>query len=232
MRPSYCLLLLASALGAPFAHAADDGKNPPAGYRDALMNAMKAFTMRDFDKARELVQKADATYHTTPMSLNILGAIAIEGKQFDEGRALCEKALKIDPKFFPAQFNLAEIPFIQKQYAEARAVLEKLLKDDPKNDLLKFRIYLTYLLEKNDEAARAKLDAIPLINDTPISFYANAAWDFAHGNPDKGREWISSALRSFPPVKQVNFIEVFYDLGWLDRAAAVAAAADKAKAQK
>ncbi len=195
----------------------DPLKNVPAGYRDAMIEAMKVFTSREFDKAREIVEKADAGYKPTSMSMNILGAISIEQRKFDEGREWCKKALAIDPKFFPSRFNLAEIPFIEGKYAEARTVLEDLLKDEPTNDLLKFRIYLTYLVEKNDREARARLDAIPLINDTPISFYSNAAWEYAHGNPEKGKDWIASALKSFPAVKQINFIEVFYDLGWLKR---------------
>lgn len=201
------------------AAAEDPLKDAPAGYRDALISAMKAFTMRDFDTARQTIEKADAGHKATPMSLNILGAIAIEQKRFDEGREWCNKALAIDPKFFPSRFNLAEIPFIQGRYSEARATFETLQKDEPNNDLLKFRIFLTYLVEKNEREARAHLDAIPLINETPISFYANAAWEYAHGNADKGREWIASALRSFPAVKQINFIEVFYDLGWIKREA-------------
>lgn len=228
MRYLPAVLLAAIFAAAPLRAAEDPLKSAPAGYRDALIAAMKAFTTREFDKARGIIEKADAGYKATPMSLNILGAIAIEAKRFDEGRDWCNKALAIDPKFFPARFNLAEIPFIQGDYAGARAVLEKLQADDPNNDLLKFRIFLTYLVEKNDREARARLDAIPLINDTPISFYANAAWEFAHGNNEKGKEWIASALRSFPAVRQINFIEVFYDLGWLPREGAEAKSATPA----
>ena len=217
MRSTLLTAAAIALLGLVPARAEDPLKSAPKSYRDGLMEAMKAFTLRDFAKAKAEVEKADAAYKPTTLSLNILGALAIEEKRFDEGRALCEKALKIDPKFFPARFNLAEIPFVQRKYTEAREILEKLAKEEPKNDLLTFRIFLTYLLEGNDREARARLEAIPLVNDTPISFYANAAWEFAHKNQDKGREWIASALRSFPPVKQVNFVEVFYDLGWLSR---------------
>jgi len=214
-------LLLAAVVTASGVLAAEDPmKAAPQAYWQALIDAMRAFTERNLTNAKDLVEKADAGYKATPLSLNLLGAIAIENKQFDAGRAYCEKALKLDPKFFPSRFNLAEIPFVQGNYSEARTVLEGLYKEDPKNDLLRFRIFLTYLLEKNDREARARLDDIPLINDTPISFYSNAAWEFAHGNGDKGREWVASALRSFPPVRQINFVEVFYDLGWLERAPA------------
>jgi tetratricopeptide (TPR) repeat protein len=217
MRP-FAYAVLALILAQPAAQAAEDPlKNAPPTYRDAMIAAMRAFTNRDFAMARELVQKADSTYQRTPVSLNVLGAILIEEKKFDEGRENCLQALRMDPKYFPARFNLAEIPFVQGKYGEARALFERLQKDEPDDDLLRFRIFLTLLLEKNDSEARLILDEIPLINNSPISFYANAAWDFAHGKEDSARNWIASGLRTFPPIKHVNFIEVFYDLGWLKR---------------
>lgn len=222
MRPIPATFIVLALTAGPSFAADDPLKNAPTEYRQAMIDAMRAFTTRDFETARRVVEKADANHQPTTMSLNILGAIAIEARRFDEGRQYCEKALAIDPKFFPARFNLAEIPFIQGRYAEARAIFEALQKEDAKNDLLSFRIFLTYLLEKNEPEARARLEAIPLVNDTPINFYANAAWEFSHDQPEKGREWVASAIRSFPAVKQINFIEVFYDLGWLQRAPAAA----------
>jgi tetratricopeptide (TPR) repeat protein len=200
------------------AESSDPLKDAPPAYRDALVGAMRSFTLREFEKAREQVLKADSSWQQTPVSLNILGAIEIEQRNFEEGRKLCLAALNKDPRFFPARFNIAEIPFVQGKYAEARATFLKLQEDEPDDDLLKFRIFLTYLLEKNEVEARRQLDNIPLINDSPISFYANAAWEFAHGEEKKGKDWIASGARTFPPIRHINFIEVFYDLGWLQRA--------------
>jgi tetratricopeptide (TPR) repeat protein len=217
MRPVPSLLAVLF-LSLPLARGAEDPlKDAPPAYREAMFAAMRAFTARDFEGARAQVQKANATYEQTPVSLNILGAIAIEERRFEEGRQFCLQALNKDPKFFPARFNLAEIPFVQGKYAEARAMFERLQQDEPKDDLLKFRIFLTILLEKNEALAREHLDQIPIINDTPISFYANAAWDFAHGDEAGAKKWISSGQRTFPPIRHVNFVEVFYDLGWLKR---------------
>jgi tetratricopeptide (TPR) repeat protein len=215
------LLLIASVVGSlPLFAAQDPLAGSPPSYREAMIGAMRSFTSRDFATARAMVEKADTSFQQTPVSLNILGAISIEERKFDEGRDFCLKALKIDPKFFPARFNLAEIPFVQAKYSEARAMFEQLQEDEPKDDLLKFRIFLTHLLDKNEAEAKEHLDAIPLINETPISFYANAAWHFAYGNEKDARDWIASGLRTFPPARHINFIEVFYDLGWLKRGAA------------
>jgi tetratricopeptide (TPR) repeat protein len=218
MRPVALVLTLLVPLVVRAAESSDPLKDAPPAYRDALIAAMRSFTARDFMKAKEQVQKADSGWQQTPVSLNILGAIEIEQKNFEEGRKLCIEALKKDPRFFPARFNLAEIPFVQAKYTEARTLFLKLQEDEPDDDLLKFRIFLTFLLEKNDAEAKQHLDHIPLINDSPISFYANAAWEFAHGDEKKAKDWIASGVRTFPPIKHINFIEVFYDLGWLERA--------------
>jgi tetratricopeptide (TPR) repeat protein len=228
-------LALALAIFVPLigraAESSDPLKDAPPAYRDALIAAMRSFTSRDFAKAREQVQKADSSWQQTPVSLNILGAIEIEQRNFDEGRKLCLAALNKDPRFFPARFNLAEIPFVQGKYTEARTIFLKLQEDEPNDDLLKFRIFLTFLLEKNDAEARQHLDQIPLINDSPISFYANAAWEFAHGEEKRAKDWIASGARTFPAIKHINFIEVFYDIGWLQRAPAQASAGDGAKTE-
>src|SRR5688572_25126984 len=138
-------LLAALCTAAATLHAAkqtDPLKDAPPSYRDAMMAAMRSFTSRDFDKAREQVNKADSTWKQTPVSLNILGAILIEERKFEDGRKQCLDALKLDPTFFPARFNLAEIPFVQGKYAEARAMFERLQEDEPTDDLLRFRIFL------------------------------------------------------------------------------------------
>ena len=109
------LLLLIFSAAAPAAE--DPLKNVPPAFRDAMLVAMRAFTARDFEAARAAVQKAESSFQRTPVSLNILGAIAIEEGKFDEGRKLCLEALQLDPAFYPARFNLAEIPFVQGKYA-------------------------------------------------------------------------------------------------------------------
>lgn len=191
-------------------------------YQTAVLEAVRSYSKRDFKTSISLIDRAEKIYAPTAMTVNIRAAIAIEEKRFAEGRELCLKALNIDPKFFPALFNLAEIPFMQGKYGEARLAYEKLQEDQPKDDLIKFRMFLTYLLEKNEEKASAALEKIPLLNDTPIYFYAHAAWEFAHGNKKGGMENVESADTVFPPVKTRNFVGVFYDLGWLERPTAPA----------
>ena len=192
-------------------------KDLPPDYIKTVQSAMRTFAARDFKTAIALVDKAEQMYQPTAMTVNVRAAVAIEDKKFDEGKEFCLKALQLDPKFFPALFNLAEIPFMQGKYAEARLAYEKLLDDESSVDLIKFRLYLTYLLEKNDEVAKQLLDKIPLLNDTPVYFYSYAAWEFAHGDEKKAQSYLNSAETVFPKSRRGNFLVVFYDIGWLKR---------------
>lgn len=196
---------------------ADAIQNYPPAYANLLRDAVRSFSERDFATAVALIDKADAIHPPTPMSLNVRGAVAIEQRRFDEGRTLCVDAMKLDPHFFPARFNLGEIPFVQGKYAEARSIFQKLQDENPKDELLQFRIYLTYLLEKNEAAAKDGLEHVPFLSNTPIYYYSNAAWEFAHGNSKGGKEWVDRGNWVFPPFRTRNFADVFFDLGWLQR---------------
>ena len=209
---------LSAAAVIPFSHA-QTPKDMPPEYVKTVQSAMRTFATRDFKTTLALVDKAEALYQPTAITVNIRAAIAIEEKKFDEGREYCLKALQLDPKFFPALYNLAEIPFMQGKYAEARLAYEKLQDDESSVDLIKFRLYLTYLLEKNDEMAKQLLEKIPLLNDTPVYFYGYAAWEFAHGDEKKAQSYLNSAETVFPKAKRGSFLDVFYDIGWLKRQA-------------
>lgn len=189
---------------------------PPA-YLEMIRAAMHSFKAHDFDDAIKQVDRADLLFQVTPVALNIRGAIAIEQKKYDEGRDLCLRALKADPNFYPARFNLCEIPFVQGKYREARALFRSLIESYPKDDLIKFRIYLTFLLEKDDDAAQQQRDHTPFIGDSPVYYYIQAAWEFAHDNPAAAKTWLEKGNYVFPPGKHYNYIDVFYDLGWVKR---------------
>jgi len=219
LRALAVLICVAAVFPASAQEAEETGKaaNYPPIYLNLIRDAMRAFAARDFDTAIAQVSKADGTFQVTPVALNVRGAIAIEQRKYDEGRELCEKALKLDSTFFPAQFNLCEIPFVQGKYPEARAAFDKLLTAYPKNDLVKFRIFLTHLLEKNDAVAAQELEKVPILGNTPVYYYANASWAFAHGKPEEAKSWLSRGYDVFPPARHMNFIDVFYDLGWVPR---------------
>ncbi len=204
------------------------GPNLTVEFRTSLQKAIAAFNERNFPAALAQCEALDKLQPQTAVVLNMRGAIALEERRFADGEKFCRKAVEIDPKFFPARFNLAEIPFLQKQFVAARTIYEELLAEDPKNELLQYRIFLTYLLEGNEAGAEEALKKVHFPGDTAAYYYAHAAWEFQHGHQAEGEKWINSGDWVFSKAKNIYFVDVFYDLGWLKRPNAAPSAEWKA----
>jgi tetratricopeptide (TPR) repeat protein len=193
----------------------------PSRYQFLLMEAMRRFQLRDFKGATDYIERADEVLPPTAWSLNVRGAIAIEQHDFERGFRLCSDALKLDPGFFPAKFNICEIPFLQGKYAEARGLWMKIYNTvkagDSISELLTYRIYLTYLLENDFDRAKDWLEKLPFPSQTPAYQYAHAAWSRQKGDLAKWDDWIRSAAYIWPETKRGEFADVLIQLGWIKR---------------
>jgi tetratricopeptide (TPR) repeat protein len=216
MAPRYfaCVLTLLLVLTAAPSRAQSLQDSPPE-YLAALREAVRSFSARDFSATLKAIDAAEAILPPNPITLNTRGAVLIEQKKFAEGEEFCRKALALDPTFYPARFNLCEVPLVQKRFPEARKMFQKLFDENPKDELSQFRILLTWLLEKNDPEARRVLDAIPFPGNTPAYYYGNAAWEFAHGNSAEGDKWVMRGNWVFRPEITNNFSQPFVEIGWL-----------------
>ena len=221
MKPHRFLLLILAAL-LPFSAVAakpQETDNYPIEYRNALAEMVKAFNVRDFPATLEAIDKAEKILPPNPHTMNTRAAVFIEKREFEAGRKLCEDVLKIEPKYYPARFNLGEIPMMEGKYPESRLVFQKLLSENPRDELVQFRVFLTYLLEKNDSAAREILGKFKFPSDTPAFYYANAAWEYSRGNEAEAKAWIERGTWVFGEDKSVNFSESLIQIGWMQRPA-------------
>lgn len=193
----------------------------PRRYQFLITEAMNRFRIRDFKGAVEYVDRADEVLPPTAWSLNVRGAVAIELREFERGAKFCSDALLLEPGFFPARFNLCEIPFLQGQYAEARTLWLKLSSDmkkgDPFQELLTYRIFLTWLLEKDFERAKECMEKLPFPSQTPAYQYAHAAWARQNGDIAKWDEWVRSAAFIWPESRRSEFVDVLIQLGWMQQ---------------
>jgi tetratricopeptide (TPR) repeat protein len=183
--------------------------------------AQQAVQQHDFAAARKFIDEADAAEPNQARIVNLRGEILMEQKEFGQAEAEFKKALKADPKYREAQYNLAQIPFKQKEYAKARDRFEALFSRTPggeKNQaaqLIRFKIYMTLLLEDKESRAQRMMEQFQFTGDTPALYYAQAAWEFKHNNPTKAMDWIASAKKIYSPALNAVFVDAFYDLGWL-----------------
>jgi hypothetical protein len=80
---------------------------------------------------------------------------------------------------------------------------------------MKFKIYMTLLLEGKESRAQAMMEQFQFTGDTPALYYAKAAWEFKHTNPEKAADWTASATKIYSPALNSVFADAFYDVGWM-----------------
>ncbi|MDE1169660.1 MAG: tetratricopeptide repeat protein [Verrucomicrobium sp.] len=200
-----------------FAQTAAPTDTPSPEFQKKMQAVFDAFSNGRYAESLLRLQEAEKLRPNDPQVINLHGSILVKQEQWAAADEQFDKALKIDPKFFPARFNKAEVLYLQKKYPESRAGFQSILADDPKNELILYKVYLTYLLEKNLDEAKARLDKFDFGGNTPAYYYANAAWLFNQGKGPQAEDYIRSALSIFPTQSNNLFAEPLIEAGWLQK---------------
>src|SRR5438874_9638530 len=135
--------------------AADNVAPTKAELEEMYNAAYKAFDSKKFSEALEQLDAIDARQPDLAASKNLRGVILMRQGNYDQAESALQEASRIDPKFWNARFNLAEIPFLRKDWAEARKRFEQLLSSGESDlakeasQLIQYKILLTYLMEVN-----------------------------------------------------------------------------------
>ena len=138
-------------------------------------------------------------------------------------RKHCARLLSIEPKFWNASFNLAEIPFLKKDWSESRNRFEALLAGEHNglqpetNQLIQYKILLTFILQGKENMVDWILSKFELAKDSPALYYSNAAIAFQHANQKEAEKWMDAADKQFPAPLNKLYAESFYEVGWLQR---------------
>ncbi len=85
---------------------------------------------------------------------NILGLVAIVDEDFTEASKQFSDALKIDPKYLPALFNMGIVHFLQKDFSASILDFSNVLIEDPENAtaaylIIRTKVVLAVLLKKS-----------------------------------------------------------------------------------
>ena len=185
--------------------------------------AFRAFDSNKFAEALKQLDAIDARQPDLAASKNLRGVILMRQGNYDQAEAALQDAARIDPKFWNARFNMAQIPFLKKDWTEARKRFEQLLSSGESDlakeasQLIQYKILLTYLLEGKDnmvDSIQAKLELSP---DTPAVDYVKAAVALQQKNQKEAKDWISAAEKNFPPQQNKLFAESLYEVGWLEK---------------
>ena len=95
-----------------------------------ILNQLKK---KEFDAALKSIVALEKKQPTSPLPWNYRGAAYLGKQDVTRARDSFHQALKIDPTFFPAAANLAQLDLKDKQPAAARQRFEGVLKADPKH---------------------------------------------------------------------------------------------------
>lgn len=216
----FCFLVFAIALSVNAQNSATAGfakstiKAGPV-YMDLIRDAIEAFQKKDFAVAAAKLDEADKIQPGLFDSIRIRASIFAEKRDFPRAQELYEKALELQPNSVWPHFNLAEILLMQKKFTEAQDAFEKLMVPDQFKEEVDFKIIICYLGEVNDAKAKELIGKMKFPSDTGSFYFANAAWEFAHGNKAKGNEWIHSADSIFSPARNYMYYDTLADMGWV-----------------
>src|SRR5437870_3134070 len=192
--------------------------------------AFRAFDSNKFPEALKQLDAIDARQPDLAASKNLRGVILMRQGKYDQAEAALQDASRIDPKFWNARFNMAEIPFLKKDWAEARNRFEQLLSSGESDlaseasQLIQYKILLTYLLEGKENMVDSMLAKLELSRDTPAVDYVKAAVALQQKNQKEAKDWMSAAEKNFSPQLNKLFVESLYEVGWLERPAGEARA--------
>ncbi|MEP7248198.1 MAG: tetratricopeptide repeat protein [Spartobacteria bacterium] len=185
--------------------------------------AFQAFDAAKYDEALQALDAIDKRQPDLAESLNLRGVVYMRQEKYDKAEAALRKALALEPKFWNASFNLAEIPFLQKNWVEARNRFEALVAGENNelqpetNQLIQYKILLTFVLQGKKEMVDWILNKFELTKDSPALYYSNAAIALQQGNEAEAADWRSSAEKKFSAPLNKLYAESFYEVGWLKK---------------
>ncbi len=210
MKTRILISSLAALVCLPLAGFGQAGSNPvQVLVNDALVNLEN----KKFDEALAKLQEAEKLDPKSVFILNLIGAAYTKKNDYATAKAHYDKALELDYTFFPAQFNVGELFFLQKQYLQALEHFTKMLKNDPGNELLQFKVVLSLIMTNQVEDAQKLAARMKFPGDGPGWYFAQAALKIKQDDKRKAAGFVSSARMIFPN-KISLYQETFEDLGW------------------
>lgn len=192
------------------------------------LEAMYAAAAQDLNAGhyREALQKLDALDARQPdmaAAQNLRGVAWMRLTEYRKAETALRKAREIDPDFWEARYNLAEVPFLTQDWTEARRRFTALAAEPndhlpgATNDLIQFKILLTFLLEGKEKMAGPVLAKIKASPEGPAFYYAQAALALRHRDRQDAKAWMARAAKEFSPQTNRLFAESFYEVGWLPK---------------
>ena len=202
----FCLLLTLAAA------------RPASPYVGNLLEAAQSdYQNGHFDAALAKLDQHDKAKGKSGEALDLRGAIALEQGNFDAARKAFTVAHQVEPALFAPRLHLADLFLREKKYGEAETIYQQLAGETNvliSNERSRYGLLIVALARHDETAAQAAFARIKFPTESPAYYFAQAAWEFAHGNNRSAQKWIATAHEIFAPPLLAWFVRPLYDLGW------------------
>lgn len=180
-----------------------------------LALAQEKFRARDYAGALAELQRAEKAGAMGPDEWNLLGSIQLRQRQFAPARESFRRAVRGDPGFWAARFNLGEADFREGNFAAARTSFEELLAastSDAERDLASYKIALTFIKERRLPEAQQAIEALkPAESGSYI--YAQAALAYEKRDGPAAARWLARAPSGSRSAQAKVYADSFEAMG-------------------
>ena len=108
-------------------------KLDPKSSQAGILLVMTYLRLNEFDKALAVTKTLEKEHPDNPLIQNLKGGVYLNKKDASSARASFERALSLQPTYFPAVMNLAQLDLQEKKPDAAKKRFETILEKDKKN---------------------------------------------------------------------------------------------------
>lgn len=108
-------------------------KLDPKSSQTGILLIMTHLRLKEFDKALAAAKTLEKENPDNPLVQNLKGGIYMGKNDAANARASFEKALSLQPTYYPAAVNLAQLDLLEKKPDDAKKRFEAILEKDKKN---------------------------------------------------------------------------------------------------
>lgn len=194
------------------------GRAEPTRLEAAVEQANRALNEGKIKEAEKQTEAVLKLYPDKPEAWNLRGAILIKQQRLDEAAEKFTKALQLDPKFYAAQYNLAQVYLLENKFDDAQARFQELQTVDPNSELLQFKVILCNVLKGQEDKSSTLIDVMKFPGQTPAYYYARAAVALKKGLQESAHVYLANARKYYSDAQCAFFDQELKQVGLLTTA--------------
>ncbi len=149
----------------------------------------------NLDAALAVYRQIEADFSGNPQPAYLMGTLLMQQNKPVAARQAFEKALKINPKFYPAFEQLVNVDLMEKRVADAKGRVKAHQIDEPNSAALQLLMAKIHLFAgETKEAETALLKVIELKPESPLAYYLLGELYLKTKQTDKGLERLQQSV--------------------------------------